>query len=258
MLPPSEWVPDMPATLSPIEQFAERLHRLSPLSGDDRDALGAVRGDIIQARAGTDLLPGSDGGEACHLVVEGLVGRFTQFHNGSRLIVAVYVPGDMADLHAVATPRLAPPLQALTTATLIRFPLRELQAAARARPALAHACWAYSAVDTAVIAAWAASLGRKSALQRMAHLLCEVGVRMEQSGRGSRHEFMLELTQPQLGEILGLTPVHVNRTLKALKGQGLVAVSGRTFQVRDWDQLAAIAEFDPDYLQIDDAIARAA
>jgi len=248
----------MPASLSPIEQFAERLHRLSPLSGDDRDALGRLRGDIIQTRANTDLLPRSDGAEACHLVVEGLVGRFTQFRDGSRLIVAIHVPGDMADLHAVATPRLAPPLQALTTATLIRFPLRELQAAASSRPTLAQACWAYSAVDTAVIAAWAASLGRRSALQRMAHLLCEVGVRMEQAGRGGRHEFMLELTQAQLGEILGLTPVHVNRTLKALKAQGLVAVSGRTFHVRDWDQLAAIGDFDPHYLQIECEVPRAA
>jgi len=248
----------MSAALSPIEQFAERLNRLSPLSGDDRDALGRLRGEIIQARANTDLLPRSDGADACHLVVEGLVGRFTQFRDGSRLTVAIYLPGDMADVHAVATPKLAPSLQALTTSTLIRFPLRELQAAAGSRPTLAQACWAYSAVDTAVIAAWAASLGRKSALQRMAHLLCELGRRMEQAGRGERHEFTLDLTQAQLGEILGLTPVHVNRTLKALKGQGLVAVSGRTLRISDWERLAAIGDFDPAYLQMESDVARAA
>jgi CRP-like cAMP-binding protein len=248
----------MRASLPPIEQFTERLHRLSPLSGEDRVALGRLRGDIIQARASSDLLPRSDGADCCHLIVEGLVGRFTQFRDGSRLIVAIYVPGDVADLHVVATPRLAPSLHALTTATLIRIPLRELQAAARSRPTLAQACWAYSAVDAAVIAAWAASLGRRSALQRMAHLLCEAGLRMEQAERGDRHEFTLDLTQAQLGEIVGLTSVHVNRTLKALKAQGLVAITGRTFRISNWEQLAAIGEFEPDYLQIDDDIPRAA
>jgi CRP-like cAMP-binding protein len=236
--------------LSPIEQFAARLHDLSPLSAEDREALEHLRGIIIQAKASTDLVPLGDTAEYCHLVVEGLVGRFAQFSDGARLIVAIYVPGDIADLHSVATPQLAPPLQTLTTCTLIRYRLRELRAAATSRPALAQAFWAYSSVDASVIATWAASLGRKSAIGRMAHLLCEVGVRMEQSGRGDRRHFTLELTQSQLGEALGLTPVHVNRTLKVLRTQGLFAVSGRAFEIAEWDKLAKLGDFDPRYLQM--------
>jgi CRP-like cAMP-binding protein len=245
-------------SLSPIEQFTARLHGLSPLSTEDRQALEQLRGIVIQAKANTDLVPPGDAAEYCHLVVEGLVGRFAQFSDGARLIVALYVPGDMADLHSVATPQLAPPLQALTTCTLIRYPLRELRSAVSSRPALAQAFWAYSSVDASVIGTWAASLGRKSAVGRMAHLLCEIGLRMEQSGRGDRSHFTLELTQSQLGEALGLTPVHVNRTLKALRTQALVAVSARTFQIADWDKLAKVGEFDPCYLQMTAATSRAA
>lgn len=84
----------------------------------------------------------------------------------------------------------------------------------------------------------------------MAHLLCEIGLRMEASGQGDRNDFLLELTQSQIGDALGLTPVHVNRTLKALKEIGVVEIEGRIFRVPDWPRLAAIAEFDADYLQI--------
>lgn len=85
----------------------------------------------------------------------------------------------------------------------------------------------------------------------MAHFLCEFGLRMEFSGEGERSEFLLELTQAQLGDALGLTPVHVNRTLKALKAVGAVEVEGRIFRIPDWPRLAAIADFDAQYLQLE-------
>jgi len=80
--------------------------------------------------------------------------------------------------------------------------------------------------------------------------LCEVGLRLEASGQGVRNDFLLELTQGQLADVLGLTPVHVNRTIKALKESGAIEVEGRIFRIPDWTRLAAIAEFEADYLQI--------
>ena len=92
----------------------------------------------------------------------------------------------------------------------------------------------------------------------MAHFLCEFGMRMEKAGRGDRLNFTLDLTQTQLGEALGLTPVHVNRTLKALRTRHLVTATGRDFAVHDWDQLAALGEFDLTYLQFDEEVREAA
>jgi CRP-like cAMP-binding protein len=92
----------------------------------------------------------------------------------------------------------------------------------------------------------------------MAHLLCEIALRMEAADQGTRTDFLLELTQAQLGDMLGLTPVHVNRTLKVLKEAGAVEAEGRLYRIPDWPRLAAIAEFDDDYLQIAPAVEEAA
>ena len=246
------------AIVSPLERFVSRLEALSPLSKEDREECLKLPGEIIQAKANIDFA--ISGGEPthCYLVVEGLVGRFTQFRDGRRQITAVHIPGDMADVHAIAAPGAASPMQALTTSTLIRYPLSALRSLARSRPAVAAAFWAYSAVDAATVALWAANLGTRRASQRMAHLLCELGLRMENSGRGDRRNFTLELTQGQLGEALGLTPVHVNRTLKAFRAQSLVEFTARDCSVKDWDALAEVGDFDRNYLQIHSPLLAAA
>jgi len=240
-----------PEFTSPFARFADRLANLSPVGPEERSALLALSGAIIQVRAGTDLVPPGDPAAYVHLVVEGLVGRFAQFRDGKRQITAVHLPGDVADLHAVARPMLAPALQTLTTATLVRIPLATMISLARANPAVAEAFWAYCAVDTAVLERWAANLGCRAASQRMAHFLCEIGLRVECAGRGHRLDFAFDVTQPQLGEALGLTPVHVNRTLRALREQGILEITGRRYQVLNWDALVAVGDFDPLYLLLD-------
>ena len=101
-----------------------------------------------------------------------------------------------------------------------------------------------------MLAKWTANLGRKSAQGRMAHLLCEMGLRIEQGGQGNRLHYTLEATQTHLADALGLTSVHVNRTLRALKDAGLISCNGRVVHIHDWPRLAAVGEFDADYLQI--------
>lgn len=247
-----------PTDTSPLGSLAARLASLSPIGPEEQAALHGLAGAIIQVAAGVDLVPPGEQARHVHFVVEGLVGRFAQFSDGARQITALHIPGDAADLHAVVRPGVAPPLQALVTTTLVRVPIGEMAALAQERPAIAKAFWAYCAVDAAVLERWAANLGRRAAIQRMAHLLCEIGLRCEQSGRGDRRNFALPLTQPQLGDALGLTPVHVNRTLKTLRGEGLIATAARNFQIRDWERLAALGDFDAAYLVLEDAVRCAA
>ena len=141
-------------------------------------------------------------------------------------------------------------LQSLTNAAIVLVSGAELRALALASPRITQAFWVYSAVDAAVLARWAVNLARREAKIRMAHFRCEIGLRMEASGQGDRTDFLLELTQAQMGDALGLSAVHVNRTLKALKEIGAVEIEGRIFRIPDWSRLTAIAEFDPEYLQI--------
>lgn len=239
-----------PTAASALRSFADRLATLAPLAQTDLNALMGLTAQVTRVPANQDIIvPGAEFDHAV-LVASGLVGRFLQLSDGRRQTTAIHLAGDLADLHRVATPKAGSALQALTNATIVRVSARELKAIALASPAIAQAFWVYAAVDAAILARWAANL-RRDAKARMAHLLCEIGARMEYSGQGDRSEFLLELTQSQMGDALGLTPVHVNRTLKALKAVGAVEVDGRIFRIPDWPRLAAIADFDPDYLEIE-------
>jgi CRP-like cAMP-binding protein len=235
---------------SALQTFVQRLKELSPLSHADIEALLALKAEVTRVGGNRDIvLPGA-AFENAVLVASGLVGRYLQLADGRRQITAIHVPGEIADLHRVAAASAGSALQALTNAAIVRVSGPELRALAQASPAITRAFWVYSAVDAAVLSRWAANLGRRDAKSRMAHLLCEMALRLESSGQALRDEFLLELTQPQLADALGLTPVHVNRTLKALKELGVIETDGRIFRIPDWPRLAAIAEFDAEYLQI--------
>lgn len=236
---------------SAINQFIQRLRVLSPMSSDDVAALQRLTGDVIRVGANRDIVTPGEDFEFAVLVASGLVARFQQLADGRRQITAIHLPGDIADLHRVATPKAGSALEALTNAAIIRVPLRELRAVALASPAITRAFWIYSAIDAAMLQRSAMSLARRDAQSRLAHLLCEMGMRIEYAGEGERTEFVLELTQTHMGDVLGLTPVHVNRTLKSLRSSGVVQIDGRIYRIADWERLAALAEFDPDYLQIE-------
>jgi len=239
-----------PLPSSALQALVDRLSQLATLSPQDVDSLMGLTTQVVRVPANADIvLPGSAFDHAI-LVSSGLVGRFVQLANGERQITAIHLPGEIADFHRVATPRAGSPLQALTNAAIVRISGKELRAVALASPAITEAFWVYSAIDAAVLARWAVNLARREARVRMAHLFCEIGLRMESSGESARDDFLLELTQAQIGDILGLTPVHVNRTMKALKEAGLIEVQGRIIRTPDWTKLCAIAEFDPEYLQI--------
>lgn len=235
---------------SALQTFVRRLKALSPLSRVDIEALLALKAEVSRVSANRDIvLPGAPFEHAV-LVASGLVGRYLQLADGRRQITAIHVLGEIADLHRVAAPTAGSALQALTNAAIVLVPGQQLRALAQTSPAISQAFWVYSAVDAAVLSRWAANLGRRDAKSRMAHLLCELGLRFESSGQAPRNEFLLELTQPQMADALGLTPVHVNRTLKALKSLGAIEIEGRIFRIPDWPQLAAIGEFDFNYLQL--------
>jgi CRP-like cAMP-binding protein len=235
---------------SALELFADRLASLSVMSPQDYQSILGLAGRVSQARANLDIIsPGQAADHAC-LVVQGLLGRFGQLRDGTRQITALHIPGDVANFHSVAVPGAASAMQALSTTTIILLPHAELRRIAAASPAIANAFWAYSAIDAAILAEWTINVGRRTAQARLAHLLCEFGLRMEQAGQGARESFTLEATQVQLGDALGLTSIHVSRTFKALRNEKVIAVDGRTIQILNWTELTRLGDFDPAYLQL--------
>jgi CRP-like cAMP-binding protein len=230
-----------------LQRFVARLQQRSALTQEEQAAILSLRNRPDQIAARHDIInPGETTDHAC-LVADGLVARFDQMRDGRRQIVAFYLPGDMCDLQSVAVQTSGWGLEAMATSTVLFIPHADICALVEANITIAMAFWRDSVADASILAKWVGNLGRRQALSRVAHLICELGTRMEIAGLGSRNQFRLKATQNQLADATGLTPVHLNRTLQALKPHGLL-VRGGTARVADFAQLAAVAEFDPAYL----------
>ena len=234
-----------------IAEFLRRLLLRSPLSAEEQRAVLNLSGQRCVIDSCRDIVtPGQTVDHAC-LVVTGLAGRFDLDAEGHRQITAFHLPGDMCDLHSVPAPQPGWGICALVPMTILRIPHAELRALVSRYNALALALWRDSVVDASILAKWLAIFAHKSAQARLAHLLCEMGIRMETVGLGSKTHFQFEATQEQLADTVGLTTVHMNRTLQALRKDGLVECVERVIDIPDWPRLAEIANFDPAYLLLE-------
>lgn len=235
---------------SNLRPFLDRLTSRSVLSERERERILDLPVRVKQVRPNEDFVAlGEQVDHAC-FVVEGLVGRFGQNAQGERQITALYIAGDMPDLHSIVQPTALWALQALTTSTLLQVPHAALRAAAAAHLAIAEAFWRDCTVDSGILSQWVVNVGRRDAQSRLAHLLCEMAWRYKAPTTDGTVVYELPMTQTQLADTTGLTPVHVNRTLKKLREIG-TSHHGRTVRIEDWDALAEIGDFDPTYLQAD-------
>ncbi|AJR25961.1 MULTISPECIES: Crp/Fnr family transcriptional regulator [Sphingobium] len=234
-----------------LQYFLNRLLIRSPLTEEERQAILSMRFHLAQVSPNVDIVPPGHLVTYSCLVAEGLAGRFGQLPNGMRQITAMYIPGDMCDLHSAMLPRVEWAVQALSAPlTYLKIPHEELLRVSRAHPRVAEAFWRDCVVDASIIAQWVVSLGRRDAAARTAHLLCEMALRLECAGQGSRTAFEFKATQAHIADALGITPVHMNRVVRWLRQQGVLSWTGRTIRVLDWDGLVRIASFDGGYLEM--------
>ncbi|WP_169715614.1 Crp/Fnr family transcriptional regulator [Sphingomonas mucosissima] len=187
---------------------------------------------------------------AC-IVVQGLVGRFEQTFDGNRQITALHLPGDAADLHSVVQPKARSALHTLTTTTILRVPHAALRSVAANHPAVAEAFWRDCVIDAAILSQWVVNVGRRDARGRVAHLVCEMAVRYKAVRPEQEFFFDFPVTQAQIGDMMGLTPVHINRVLKALREEELLTLSKSRVHVMNWTGLKYAGEFTAEYLQAD-------
>lgn len=228
--------------------FLERLGARSQLGEAERTAVLALPGYPQTVAAHRDVVRVGEQVEHCCLVVEGLIGRFAQLEDGSRQIVGFHLPGDMVGLDTLMLAQAASPLHALTNSTIIKVPHDALRDLVAAHGELAAALWRDCIVDGAILARWLVNVGRKNARSRIAHLLCEMALRYDQIGRLRHGTFCFPITQEQIADAVGMTAVHVNRSIKTLRDEGLILWARSEITIRDWRALASIGEFDADYL----------
>ena len=185
------------------------------------------------------------------LLLDGIMCRHKDLSEGQRQITELHVPGDFADLHSFTLKRLDHSIMTLTPCRYAVVPHDRLERITERLPHLTRLYWFTTNLDAAIHREWEVSLGRRTALARLAALFCEMKLRLAVVGLTQGNSYDFDLTQTDLAECVGLTPIHVNRTLKELRERGLVQFSRGRVTIHDWDGLADVAEFDPAYLYLE-------
>lgn len=234
-----------------IEKLLMKLRARDEVSPDEERALRSTIGDTKTVAADHKVIRAGDELNQCVLLLEGLLCRYKDLRNGERQIMELHVPGDFADLHSFTLKRLDHNVMALTPCRLAFAPHERLETISREHPHLTRLLWFSTNLDASIHREWVLSLGRRTAVARIAHLFCELHARLGIVGLTKGLEYPLDLTQADLAECMGLTSVHVNRTLKDLREQGLVEFRGGTVRIDDLPGLQRLAEFDPGYLYLD-------
>lgn len=232
-----------------LQRFLDRLTSRSVLTEEEQRAVLNLPGHAEHVQSNRDFVRLGERVDHACLVASGIVGRFGENSEGKRQITAMHIPGDMADLHSLVQPFPTSALQALSISTIVRVPHAALRAVISRYPALGEALWRDCMVDASILSQWVVNVGRRQARQRIAHILCEMATRLHVAPAKGEIFFAFAVTQEQLADATGLTSVHVNRTLQAMRHDGLADVKSRAVRIADWDALVAAGDFDATYLQ---------
>lgn len=234
-----------------IEKHLLKLRARDVVTAEEERVLRDLVSEECDIPAKTTLIRAGQRLTTSTLLLEGLMCRYKDLSDGQRQISALHISGDFVDLHSFTLKRLDHNIRALTACKVALVPHERLRALSHDHPHLTRLYWFTTNLDAAIHREWELSLGRRPAIARIAHLICEMHVRLGLVGLTQGLEFRLTLTQADLAECVGLTPVHVNRTLKSLREQGLADMQRGRVRILDLARLQGIAEFNPDYLYLD-------
>jgi CRP-like cAMP-binding protein len=232
----------------PAAALIRKLEQYDRISDTERQLLEQA---VVRQRAmakGEDLVREGDRPSESLFLITGFAARYNLLRKGKRQITALHVPGDFVDLHSFLVKRMDHGVTAVTPCTVGVVPHEALCVISETQPHLTRLLALHIAVDAAIHRQWIVSIGRKSALEHAAHLLCELFLRLQAVGLTEGSSFKLPLTQAELGDTLGLSTVHVNRIIQELRAEGLITWRGDTVVIEDWPRLQETAEFDPTFL----------
>ena len=234
-----------------IERAVRRLESRSRLAEEDRNAIRALPFTFRTLDPAAYMVREGEEPETCNLLLSGFAFRHKVTGAGERQILSVHLAGEFLDLQngflAVADHNV----QALTRVEVAGVPVPALQRLADAYPRVARAMWIDTLIDAAIFREWLVNVGRRDSTSRIAHILCELALRLREAGLSERDGYQLPMTQEQLADAVGLTPVHVNRVLQALGRDGLITREKRAIAITDWDGLRRVGDFSTRYLHME-------
>jgi len=235
----------------PLSLLIKNLEIRSKLSDDDREALSSLPHTVRPLEAGSYTIREADPPETCAVLLSGFAYRQKLTGEGARQIVSIHVPGDALDFQNLFLDVSDHSIQMLTRGEVAFVPRGALQKLARSNVTICHAIIVKILVEASIFREWVLNVGRRDARTRMAHVLCELGVRLEQEGLSQEYGYELPMTQEQLADAVGLTPVHVNRVLKTLENEGLIVRTKRKISFPDWHRLRSVGDFNQRYLHLE-------
>ena len=231
-----------------FEALIRKLRAGTNIDEADVEAIKTLPIRIADVRSGSALAHEGDQPEHCCLVIDGFAVRSKTTDAGKRQILSVHIPGDIPDLQSLHLNVMDHDLKTLSGCSVGFIPHEPLRTLIRARPMVAEALWRDTLVDAAIFREWIVNVGRRSANQRLAHFLLEMRRRLEVVGLASNGHFQLPMTQLDLADALGLTPVHINRVIQSLRRGNLLELRKYVFTLGDADDLMKLGQFDDRYL----------
>lgn len=237
-------------TLSPHERLILKLESIAEVTPSEREAVARLPIDVRSIPADADIVREGDRPSACCLVIEGYACRYKILRAGRRQIMGFHMAGDIPDLQSLHLKVMDHSLGSLSSMVVGFIPHEAISELIRSEPGLGSIFWRDTLIDASIFREWIVSIGRRTARQQVAHLICELLVKMRAVGLTQDQTLALPFTQQELGDAQGMSAVHVNRSLQELRSEGLIGGHRNTITVPDWARLKAFSEFDPSYLHI--------
>lgn len=232
------------------EALATHLSSFGELTGADRDAVLGLTGEVRSFRRHEDIVKAGDHPGFSVVVLRGFLQRYVSRRDGSRQIHSFYIPTDAPSLETLHLERADSSLCSVVNSEVGIIPHTALHELVRSRPAVMKLIWRAILVQSSIYREWLTRNSRQPADAAMAHLFCEMYARCHAAGIANGNGCDVPLTQEMLADALGLTGVHVNRTLQNLRDTGMVEHKSGRLYVYDYAQLSNFADFDPVYLHL--------
>ena len=228
-----------------------KLGNFTELSAEECSAVNDCCNDVRDVGAREDIISQGDRTGGVKLLLEGFACRYKVLEDGRRQIVAYFVPGDLCDLRVFILKRMDHSIGAVVASKVATISPENVLKLTNPYPTLTRALWWSTLVEEAILREWIVNVGQRNALERMAHLFCELLYRFRAVGLNEGLSCTLPLTQVELAETLGLSSVHVNRTLQELRRQKLITLEGGVLTIQDLPALKEASFFNADYLHLD-------
>ena len=233
-----------------IETLLLNLQSRDLLSKAEQDIL---RDTILRNRkvaAGEDLVTEGSRPDFSTLILDGFAARYKVTAEGNRQITALHVAGDFVDLHAFPLRKMDHGIVAMSECHVAYADHAALKTITETAPHLTRLLWMQTLIDGAIHREWIVAMGRRSRKSHIAHLICELFVRLRVVKKTDGWSFFFPLTQAATADALGISLVHLNKTLQKLRKEDLFRWENRTIVIEDWEGLQQVAEFDSSYLNL--------